>query len=207
MFESERAQDFSGHEIREVIERPRHLVERRHGGHDHGSRFGAENHVSQLRKAHGRLPRNDDERTALFQHDVGCALDEIAGEAVSDAGRSSVSQVKYVVAMLRHIIENLNEPLTASDVAEVVGLHPNYALNLFSKIMQVPLRKFIVRMRLVRARALLFETELPIASVAFAAGFSSTSQFYEQFKTAYGVTPLHMRESYLHLAPSRRARH
>ena len=128
-------------------------------------------------------------------------------EAVGDAGRSSVTQVKYVVAMLRHIIENLNEPLSASDVASVVGLHPNYALNLFSKIMQVPLRKFILRMRLVRARGLLFETELPIASVCFAAGFSSTSQFYEQFKEAYGITPLHMRESYFHLAPGGRARH
>jgi AraC-like DNA-binding protein len=120
--------------------------------------------------------------------------------AEAEAGRSSVSQVKYVVAMLRHIIENLNDPLPASDVARVVGLHPNYALNLFSRVMQVPLKQFIVRMRLVRARTLLFETELPTTSVGFAAGFSSVSQFYEQFKKAYDVTPLRMRENYFHLA-------
>jgi AraC family transcriptional regulator, melibiose operon regulatory protein len=115
---------------------------------------------------------------------------------VGEARRASVVQVRYVVAMLRHILEHLGESLSAPDVARVVGLHPNYALNLFSSIMQVPLRQFVIRMRLVRARTLLFETELPITSVGFAAGFSSTAQFYEQFKRAYGVTPLRMRESY-----------
>jgi AraC-like DNA-binding protein len=117
-------------------------------------------------------------------------------EDVGEARRASVVQVGYVVAMLRHILEHLGESLSAPDVARVVGLHPNYALNLFSTVMQVPLRQFVIRMRLVRARTLLFETELPINSVGFAAGFSSTAQFYEQFKRAYGITPLRMRESY-----------
>lgn len=120
-------------------------------------------------------------------------------EDVGESRRTSVSQVKYVIAMLRHIIENLDQPLTASDVARVVDLHPNYALNLFSSVMQVPLRQFVIRMRLVRARSLLFETELPTGAVGFAAGFSSTAQFYEQFRRAYGITPLRMRESYFHL--------
>jgi AraC-like DNA-binding protein len=119
---------------------------------------------------------------------------------VGEARRASVAQVRYVVAMLRHILEHLGESLSVADVARVVGLHPNYALNLFSTVMQVPLRQFVIRMRLVRARTLLFETELPVTSVGFAAGFSSTAQFYEQFKRAYGVTPLRMRESYFYPA-------
>jgi AraC family transcriptional regulator, melibiose operon regulatory protein len=69
----------------------------------------------------------------------------------------ATSPLHYVVAMVRYILENLSEPLTARDVAKVVGLHPNYALNLFSRVMRVPLRRFIIRMRLIRARALLFE--------------------------------------------------
>ena len=70
---------------------------------------------------------------------------------------------------------------------------PNYALSLFSSVMRVPIRKFIVRMRLVRARALLFESKLSIANVAFQSGFTSSSQFYAQFRRAYGVTPLELR--------------
>lgn len=100
---------------------------------------------------------------------------------------------RYVVAMVRYILENLSEPLTVEDVAEIVGLHPNYALNLFTSVMRVPIRKFIVRMRLVHARALLFESRLSIANVAYQSGFNSLSQFYAHFKKAYGVTPLELR--------------
>lgn len=106
----------------------------------------------------------------------------------------SAAPVRYVVTMLRYILENISEPLTMEDVAKVVGLHPNYALNLFTHIMHVPVRKFIVRMRLVRARSLLFESNLSIANVAYQSGFTSLSQFYDHFRRAYGVTPLEMRK-------------
>ncbi len=102
--------------------------------------------------------------------------------------------VRYAVAMVRHILENLSEPLTVRDVARVAGLHPNYALNIFTGVMQVPIQKFITRMRLVRARALLFESNLSIANVAFQSGFNSQSQFYAHFRRAYGVTPLELRK-------------
>ncbi|MBU1176719.1 MAG: helix-turn-helix domain-containing protein [Alphaproteobacteria bacterium] len=101
--------------------------------------------------------------------------------------------VRYVVAMVRYILENLAEPLSVDDVAKVVGLHPNYALNLFTSVMRVPIRKFVIRMRLVRARALLFESNLSIANVAFQSGFNSLSQFYAHFGRAYGVTPMELR--------------
>jgi len=109
--------------------------------------------------------------------------------------KRQASSVRYVVAMVRHILENLSEPLSAQDISRVVGLHPNYALNLFTQVMNVPVKKFVVRMRLVRARALMFESNLSIANVAFQSGFSSLSQFYEHFRNAYGITPREMRTS------------
>ena len=100
--------------------------------------------------------------------------------------------------MLRHVIENLSAPLGAADVAKVVGLHPNYALNLFSSVMQVPLHRFVLRMRLIKARSLLFESTLSIENVAFESGFASLSQFYVHFRKAYGLTPRQLRAEYLH---------
>jgi transcriptional regulator GlxA family with amidase domain len=69
---------------------------------------------------------------------------------------------------------------------------------LFTAVMNVSPHKFVVRMRLIRSRSLLFEGELSIENVAYASGFSSLSQFYEQFRSAYGVTPREMRAKYLH---------
>ena len=97
--------------------------------------------------------------------------------------------------MVRYIHDNLAEPISSKDIARVVGLHPNYALNLFTRVMRIPVRRFVIRMRLIRARALLFEGNLSIANVAFQSGFTSLSQFYAHFRSAYGMTPLEMRRN------------
>lgn len=103
------------------------------------------------------------------------------------------SPVRYVVRMVRHIVENITDPLSAEDIAKVVGLHPNYATNLFTKVMHTSVQKFVTRMRLIRARSLLFDGSLSVANVAFQAGFVSQTQFYEHFRKAYGMTPSQMR--------------
>ena len=68
---------------------------------------------------------------------------------------------------------------------------------LFTQVMQIPLKQFLIRMRLMRARALLVESSMAITSVADASGFTSISQFYHQFKMAYGTSPNEVRTQYL----------
>ncbi len=118
-------------------------------------------------------------------------------EAVSPATRGA-TPLRYVVAMIKHILDNLSEPLRAEDIARVVGLHPNYALNLFSAVMNVSIHRFVTRMRLIRARSLLFEGNLSIENVAFDSGFTSLSQFYDHFGKAYGITPRQLRSQHFH---------
>lgn len=108
----------------------------------------------------------------------------------------SSAHIRHVVAMVRFIVENLARPMTNADVAAVTGLHQNYALSLFSRTMRLPMKKFIIRMRLLRARALLMESGAAITTVAEEAGFQSISQFYDHFKTAYGLSPHAMRAKY-----------
>lgn len=117
-------------------------------------------------------------------------------EADGERALSSV-HIRHVIAMVRLVLENLEKPLRNADITAVTGLHENYALGLFSRIMQIPLKQFVLRMRLMRARALLVESSLAIASVAEASGFTSISQFYHQFKTAYGTSPNAVRSQYL----------
>ena len=117
-------------------------------------------------------------------------------DSAGDRALSSV-HIRHVIAMVRLVLENLEKPLRNADITAVTGLHENYALGLFTQIMQVPLRQFVLRMRLMRARALLVESSLAIASVAEASGFTSISQFYHQFKAAYGTAPNAVRSQYL----------
>ena len=107
----------------------------------------------------------------------------------SDDRSLGAVHVRHVVAMVRHILENLTDPMTNADVTAVTGLHENYALAIFSRTMRMPMKRFIIRMRLIRARALLVESPLAISSVAEMSGFASLSQFYKHFRQAYDVAP------------------
>ncbi|MDE2384836.1 MAG: helix-turn-helix domain-containing protein [Alphaproteobacteria bacterium] len=109
----------------------------------------------------------------------------------------SSSHIRHVVAMVQHILENISGALRNADVTAKTGLHPNYALAIFTKVMNIPLKQFILRMRLLRARGLLLESDLAISKVAEESGFGSTSQFYSHFSSAYGVSPSKLREKYL----------
>lgn len=156
-----------------------------------------------LNRWYGDYRTGDPERQDILKVEIGAMLRRAVLTGWEDmlspwieptnAVPRQAPPVRYVVAMVRHILENLSEPLKVDDVAKVAGLHPNYALSLFTSVMRVPIQKFIVRMRLVRARELLFESNLSIANVAFHSGFNSLSQFYAQFRRAYGVTPLELR--------------
>ena len=117
-------------------------------------------------------------------------------DAIGDRALSS-AHIRHVITMVRFILENLDKPLRNADITTTTGLHENYALGLFTKIMQIPLKQFVLRMRLMRARALLVESAMAISSVAEASGFTSTSQFYHQFKMAYGTSPNAVRVQYL----------
>ncbi|UJW87005.1 helix-turn-helix domain-containing protein [Devosia sp. SL43] len=132
----------------------------------------------------------------MFRRAAITGWDELLPAWVEDVGSRTRtgSPVRYVVRMVRHIVENITEPLSAESIADVVGLHPNYATNLFTKVMHISVVKFVTRMRLIRARSLLFDGSLSIANVAFQSGFVSQTQFYEHFRKAYGMTPSQMRK-------------
>lgn len=111
----------------------------------------------------------------------------------------SSSHMRHVVTMVQYILENITEPLRNEDVTAKTGLHPNYALAIFTKVMNIPLKQFVLRMKLLRARGLLLESDLAISKVAEESGFGSTSQFYAHFSSAYGISPNRMRERSLNV--------
>jgi AraC-like DNA-binding protein len=149
---------------------------------------------------------NDFERTEIMKMEMNAMmrrallspLDYLL-KPVADPGDErtlSSAHIRHVVAMVRFIMENLSEPITNADVAAVTGLHQNYALALFTRTMRLPMKRFIIRMRMLRARALLMESSTAITTVAEQSGFHSISQFYDHFKAAYGMSPHALRARY-----------
>ncbi len=117
-------------------------------------------------------------------------------QSLSKRKKPTKGEISHVARILQFISQNLHQPLTIAEIGKNVGLHPNYAMNLFRKVMHIPLKKYIIRMRLHRAHILLLETDLPIAIISYKAGFHSVGRFYEVFKQEYKIAPNLYRKKY-----------
>ncbi|KXF83442.1 transcriptional regulator [Enterovibrio coralii] len=109
-------------------------------------------------------------------------------ERANQNGVSKHSQF-YVSQMLEYIASHHDTALTVNQIASHVGLHANYAMGLFQRVMQMTIKQYITAMRVNHARALLSETERSILDISLTVGFNSSSRFYQTFQTYLGVTP------------------
>lgn len=99
------------------------------------------------------------------------------------------SELKQVQVMLDYIARYYNTPISTGDIAKQVGLHPNYAMNQFKKVMHTSIKKYIHRIRINHAKALLLETNRSIIDIAMSIGFTTNARFYDIFKQLEGMPP------------------
>jgi AraC-like DNA-binding protein len=103
--------------------------------------------------------------------------------ALQDGGLNKVEQMACLVA------QRYREPLTVMEISKAVGLHPNYAMNLFKKAFGTTLIEYLTTHRVSHAQRLLVTTDDKIVEIAFGSGFNSISRFNEAFRRACGCTP------------------
>jgi AraC family transcriptional regulator, regulatory protein of adaptative response / DNA-3-methyladenine glycosylase II len=81
-----------------------------------------------------------------------------------------------------------------ADLAARVGVTDRHLRRIFDAEFGVSLIDFAQTQRLLMAKRLLTDTRLPIATVAFAAGFGSVRRFNDLFLKQYGLNPLRFRK-------------
>ncbi|PSW22282.1 transcriptional regulator MelR [Photobacterium sanctipauli] len=108
-------------------------------------------------------------------------------------GLSKHSQF-HVQKILEYIARNHDSSLTVKAIADHVGLHANYVMNLFQSVMKMTIKEYITSMRLYHARALLTDSNRTILDIALTVGFNSSSRFYDTFQRYMNMTPTQFRE-------------
>jgi AraC family transcriptional regulator, melibiose operon regulatory protein len=111
------------------------------------------------------------------------------GSAIASFSANDSERVEHIERMLRFIAEHALENISADDVGNAVGLHPNYAMSIFKRAVGHTINQAIVRHRLDTAQSLLISTDLSITDVAFESGFGSVSRFYEAFSQRFVEKP------------------
>jgi AraC-like DNA-binding protein len=92
-----------------------------------------------------------------------------------------------------YIQEHYTEPLRLEQVAAVAGFAPKYFSRLFAEREHVPFARYVLGLRLERAKQLLASTEIEIVRVAELCGFGSPQYFATAFREATHTTPMAFR--------------
>lgn len=108
-------------------------------------------------------------------------------------GLPNLAKFDYVDRVNRaidHAVRHLAEPLPLADLARVARFSPYHFHRIFSALMGETVHAFVKRVRLERALYLMsHQSGLSLTQVAFACGFSSSSDFSRSFRARYPVSP------------------
>ena len=102
------------------------------------------------------------------------------------SGGLSPTQVRRVRALVG---EDLAAPLTLQDLAAAAGVSRAHFARGFQRATGVSPHRYVTDCRLAYTRTLLASSDLSVAEIAHAVGFSSQSHFTQIFRRHVGVTP------------------
>lgn len=94
-----------------------------------------------------------------------------------------------VMRVVSYIKFHFKKKLTLSEVADAVGLTPNYVGEIFAKRMGVSFNAYLMQTRLNYAKTLLMRGDCTVEEIALLSGFGSQTYFSDCFKKQFGTTP------------------
>ena len=109
----------------------------------------------------------------------------MSSQQVSSGTLRSAAAIEQV---LRHIDLHLNQPLALTELADLAGLSVWRFATVFRQQLGVSPHRYICRLRVERAKALIKEG-MPAATAASEAGFYDQSHLSRHFKNVLGMTP------------------
>ncbi len=125
---------------------------------------------------------------AGFRPCLRCRPETAPGSPAWSGTRSTVGRA------MRLINEGLLDRASVSDLAERLGIGPRHLLRLFLRHTGATPSDVAATRRIQAAKRLIDGTRMPLAEIAFAAGFGSVRRFNDAFRATYGRPPSSFRK-------------
>ena len=120
---------------------------------------------------------------AGFRPCLRCRPETAPGSPAWSGTRSTVGRA------MRLINEGFLDRASVSDLAERLGIGPRHLLRLFLRHAGATPSEVAATRRIQAAKRLIDSTQMPLAEIAFAAGFGSVRRFNDAFRAIYGRPP------------------
>lgn len=144
-----------------------------------------------------------------FQLDASRRLDRLKSTAsIAETSRSLIAEIVSPVLSrptttgdalidraLAIIERNFGKNLQDTQVADQLGLSTSHFRHLFKQATGQPFHRYLVALRLEKARQMLIEQETSVSEVARLVGFLSAAHFSRAFQKRFAVAPSALRQS------------
>lgn len=156
--------------------------------------------VDEMNRAHARMRRGESLDESFFaaalelvraQRDAASRIARVP--ALRASTREELSLRVGVATAFLHA--NLDRNVSIAEAAREACLSPFHFHRLFTAFHGTTLHRYLTRLRLERARALLRNGDRRVADVASECGFESAGSFTTLFKRSFGISPAAIRKN------------
>lgn len=125
---------------------------------------------------------------SIMYNIVGNLLDEFLPKNDVDTNSTISFQA------IRYMDLHYHDDIQISDIANYIGIHPNYLSLKFKNDVGISPKKYLTNLKIKKAETLLIKNDDPIYLIASSVGFSDALAFSKLFKKELGVSPSEFRK-------------
>ncbi len=135
---------------------------------------------------------NKPERLMMISYLMNCLAIEMI--RLSSKQTHRVANSDPIVLALEYLHRNYTKDITMGQVADHVGLSPNYFCSKFHNEIGQSFKHYLRGLQLNHAATLLRVSDLSVSRVCEESGINSFAHFLKDFKAYYGMTPSQYRK-------------
>ena len=127
---------------------------------------------------------------------VECLRDFLKEQIKAVRGRLENEAIRPIRIARQYVMEHFSEPITLADVCGAAGFSVSYFSKMFKEETGEGFSRYLVSVRIDKAKELLRETGLPVAEICEMVGYNDIKHFVATFKKTTSLKPGQYRKLY-----------
>jgi len=123
-------------------------------------------------------------------------FNELGFSILKDNDLITCEKIKIAAIELIHYSNNVNSLIRNSDyISERLGISYDKISRIFSRVNGVTLEKYLIALKIEKAKELINNNEFTLSEISFMLGYSSVQYLSNQFKKTTGITVSEFKEN------------